>query len=152
VGHEKSKLLFDEMHAWLLREREMLSCSAEVFKPINYMLKRWSDFARFLDDGRICMSNNAAERSLRGLALGRRNWIFAGLQRGADRAAVMLTMITTCRLNESIPRRGSPTSSTASPIFPPRVCANSCPESGRACAKWPSPLNRKPPDLRQTST
>jgi hypothetical protein len=72
VRQEKSKPLFDEMHAWLLRERETLSRSAEVLKPINYMLKRWSDFARFLDDGRICLSNNAAERSLRGIALGRR--------------------------------------------------------------------------------
>ena len=101
---EKSKPLFDDMHAWLLRERETLSRSAEVLKPINYMLKRWSDFARFLDDGRICLSNNAAERSLRGVALGRRNWTFAGSQRGADRAAVMLTMITTCRLNDVDPK------------------------------------------------
>jgi transposase len=104
VRQEKSKPLFDDMHAWLLRERETLSRSAEVLKPINYMLKRWSDFARFLDDGRICLSNNAAERSLRGVALGRRNWTFAGSQRGADRAAVMLTMITTCRLNDVDPK------------------------------------------------
>jgi hypothetical protein len=104
VRQEKSKPLFDDMHAWLLRERETLSRSAEVLKPINYMLKRWADFARFLDDGRICLSNNAAERSLRGVALGRRNWTFAGSQRGADRAAVMLTMITTCRLNEVDPK------------------------------------------------
>jgi len=72
VRQEKSKPIFDDMHAWLLRERETLSRSAEVLKPINYMLKRWSDFARFLDDGRICLSNNAAERSLLGIALGRR--------------------------------------------------------------------------------
>ncbi len=50
------------------------------------------------------LSNNAAERSLRGIALGRRNWTFAGSQRGADRAAVMLTMITTCRLNDVDPK------------------------------------------------
>ena len=104
VRQEKSKPLFDDMHAWLLRERETLSRSAEVLKPINYMLKRWVDFARFLDDGRICLSNNAAERSLRGVALGRRNWTFAGSQRGADRAAVMLTTITTCRLNDVDPK------------------------------------------------
>ena len=103
MRQEKSKPLFDDMHAWLIRERETLSRSAAVLKPINYMLKRWSDFARFLDDGRICLSNNAAERSLRGIALGRRNWTFAGSRRGADRAAVMLTMITTCRLNDVDP-------------------------------------------------
>lgn len=104
VRQEKSKPLFDDMHAWLLRERETLSHSAEVLKPMNYMLRRWADFARFLDDGRICLSNNAAERSLRGVAVGRRNWTFAGSQRGADRAAVMLTMITTCRLNDVDPK------------------------------------------------
>lgn len=104
VRQDKSKPLLDDMHAWLLRERETLSRSADVLKPINYMLKRWPDFARFLDDGRICLSNNAAERALRGIALGRRNWTFAGSRRGADRTAVMLTMITTCRLNEVDPK------------------------------------------------
>lgn len=92
------------MQAWLLRERETLSRSAEVLKPISYMLRRWAGFARFLDDGRICLSNNAAERALRGIALGRRNWTFAGSQRGADRAAVMLTLITTARLNDVDPK------------------------------------------------
>ena len=104
VRQEKSKPLLDEMQAWLLRERETLSRSAEVLKPMNYMLRRWADFARFLDDGRICLSNNAAERALRGIALGRRNWTFAGSQRGADRAAVMLTLITTARLNDIDPK------------------------------------------------
>ncbi len=104
VRQEKSKPLLDDMHAWLLRERDTLSRSAEVLKPINYMLRRWADFARFLDDGRICLSNNAAERALRGIALGRRNWTFAGSQRGADRAAVILTLITTARLNDVDPK------------------------------------------------
>ncbi len=103
VRQDKSKPLLDDMQAWLLRERETLSRSAEVLKPINYMLRRWDDFARFLDDGRICLSNNAAERALRGIALGRRNWTFAGSQRGADRAAVMLTLIATARLNSVDP-------------------------------------------------
>ena len=104
VRQEKSKPLLEDMHAWLLRERETLSRSSEVLKPINYMLRRWNDFARFLDDGRICLTNNCAERALRGIALGRRNWTFAGSQRGADRAAIMLTMITTCRLNDVDPK------------------------------------------------
>ncbi|UVK48310.1 IS66 family transposase (plasmid) [Mesorhizobium sp. AR07] len=104
VRQEKSKPLLDDMHAWLLRERDTLSRSSEVLKPINYMLRRWADFARFIDDGRICLSNNAAERALRGIALGRRNWTFAGSLRGADRAAVMLTLITTARLNDIDPK------------------------------------------------
>src|SRR4029077_4877105 len=143
VRQEKSKPLLDDMHAWLLRERETLSRSSEVLKPMNYMLRRWDDFARFLDDGRICLSNNAAERALRGIALGRRNWTFAGSQRGADRAAVMITLIPSrapapappsCSppspphaSTTSTQKPGSPTSSLASPIFPPRVCTNCCP-------------------------
>lgn len=104
VRQQMSKPLFDDMHAWLLRERETLSRSSDVLKPMNYMLSRWTDFARFLDDGRICLSNNAAERGLRGIALGRRNWTFAGSLRGADRTAVMSTMIKTCRLNDVDPK------------------------------------------------
>ncbi|WP_258763272.1 IS66 family transposase [Bradyrhizobium arachidis] len=104
VRRVQSKPILDDMHAWLLCERETLSRSSEVLKPMNYMLRRWDDFARFLDDGRICLTNNCAERALRGIALGRRSWTFAGSQRGADRAAIMLTMITTCRLNDVDPK------------------------------------------------
>jgi hypothetical protein len=75
-----------------------------VIEPINYMLSRWEDFARYADDGRICMTNNAAERALRGVACGRKNWNFAGSDRGADRAAIMLTLITTARLNDIDPK------------------------------------------------
>ena len=80
-----------------------LSRSAPVIKPIDYMLKRWSDFARFVDDGRICLTNDAAERALRGLALGRKAWLFAGSDRGAERAAVMFTLIMTAKLNDVDP-------------------------------------------------
>ncbi|QYA13657.1 IS66 family transposase [Rhizobium sp. AB2/73] len=104
VRQEKSKPLFDEMHGWLTKERATLSRSSEVIEPIDYMLKRWKGFALFLEDGRVCLTNNAAERALRGVALGRKNWTFAGSQRGADRAAVMLTAITTCRLNDVDPK------------------------------------------------
>ena len=68
------------------------------------MLKRWDSFARFLDDGRICLSNNAAERCLRGIALGRKSWLFAGSDRGGVRAAAMYTLIGTARLNDVDPQ------------------------------------------------
>jgi transposase len=64
-----------------------------VREAIDYMLKRIDAFTRFLEDGRICLSNNAAERELRGIALGRKSWLFAGSDRGGERAAVMLTLI-----------------------------------------------------------
>jgi len=104
VRQEKSKPLFDDMHEWLIKERATLSSSSDVVKAMDYMLKRWKGFARFLADGRICLTNNAAERALRGIALVRRNWTFAGSQRGADRAAIMLTFIMTCCLNDVDPK------------------------------------------------
>ena len=78
----------------------LVSPTAEppVAKAMDYMLTRWSGFAAFLDDGRICLTNNAAERALRGLALGRKAWLFAGSERGADRAAMMYTLIVTARV------------------------------------------------------
>src|SRR3546814_19093160 len=87
----------------LREERARLSRSAAVTRPIDYLLKRWSDFARFAEDGRICLTNNAAERALRGFALGRKSWLFAGSDRGAERAAVMVTLIMTAKLNDINP-------------------------------------------------
>ena len=66
--------------------------------------KRSDGFVRFLDDGRICMTNNAAERALRGIALGRKSWLFAGADRGGIRAAVMYTLIGTAKLNDADPQ------------------------------------------------
>jgi len=83
-------------------------------QAMDYMLKRWEAFTRFLDDGRICLTNNAAERALRGIALGRKSWLFAGSDRGGERAAVMYTLIQTARLNDVDRRPGSPTCSPAS--------------------------------------
>lgn len=80
-------------------ERAKLSRSSPVAEPIDYMLKRWEGFTTFLSDGRICLTNNAAERALRGFALGRKSWLFAGSDRGADRAAFMATLIITAKLN-----------------------------------------------------
>jgi transposase len=81
-----------------------MSRHADVAKAINYMLKRWTSFSRFLDDGRICLTNNAAERALRGIALGRKAWLFAGSDRGGERAAAVYSLIVTCKLNEVDPR------------------------------------------------
>jgi hypothetical protein len=85
-------------------ERAKLSRHNAVAKAIDYMLTRWPAFTRFLEDGRICLTNNAAERALRGLALGRKSWLFAGSERGAERAAVMYTLIQTAKLNDVDPQ------------------------------------------------
>jgi transposase len=96
--------LVGELESWMRAERSRLSRHAETAKAIDYMLKRWPAFTRFLDDGRICLTNNAAERALRGIALGRRSWLFAGSDRGGERAAAMYTLIATAKLNEIDPR------------------------------------------------
>jgi transposase len=103
VRQERSAPILAALEAWLREERSRLSRSASVAKPIDYMLRRWDRFVRFIDDGRVCLSNNAAERALRGFALGRKSWLFAGSERGADRAAAMATLIMTAKLNDIDP-------------------------------------------------
>jgi hypothetical protein len=104
VRQDRSAPLLTDLEAWLRAESARLSRSSNVIKPINYLLNRWEGFARFVHDGRICMTNNAAERALRGFALGRKAWLFAGSDRGAERAAVMATLIMTARLNHIDPK------------------------------------------------
>jgi transposase len=104
VRREHSAPLVAALEAWLREQRSRLSSASSVSGPIDYMLRRWDRFIRFLDDGRICLTNNAAERALRGFALGRKSWLFAGSERGADRAAVMATLITTAKLNDVDPQ------------------------------------------------
>lgn len=93
--------LVGELEAWLRAERAQLSKHAKVAKAIDYLLSsaHWPGFTRFLQDGRVCLSNNCAERSLRGVALGRKSWNFAGSERGGHRAAAMYTLIGTAKLN-----------------------------------------------------
>lgn len=101
---ERSVPLVAELEAWMRGERARLSRHAPVAQATDYMLKRWDGFTRFLSDGRVCLTNNAAERALRGLALGRKAWLFAGSDRGAERAAVMYTLIGTAKLNDVDPQ------------------------------------------------
>jgi hypothetical protein len=96
--------LVNDLIEWMKRERAKLSRHNEVAKAMTYMLKRVEVFTRFLEDGRICLSNNAAERELRGIALGRKSWLFAGSDRGGERAAIMLTLIQTARRNDVDPQ------------------------------------------------
>ena len=99
VRQQFSAPLVADLHAWMSDERRKLSAGNDAAKAMDYMLKRWTVFARFIDDSRICLTNNAAERALRGIALGRKSWLFAGSDRGGQRAAVMYSLIVTalCR-------------------------------------------------------
>ena len=102
-----SRPLVEALHDWLLAERARMSKHNPVAKAINYLFEkagRWDAFTRFLDDGRLCLTNNAAERALRGVALGRKAWLFAGSQRGGDRAACMYSLIVTAKMNDIDPQ------------------------------------------------
>lgn len=101
-----SRPLVEGLHDWMHAERDKMSKHNPVAKAITYMFKpeRWPAFTRFLDDGRICLTNNAAERALRGVALGRKSWLFAGSERGGDRAAFMYSLIVTAKMNDIDPQ------------------------------------------------
>ena len=101
---ERVKPLIDDLETYLREQRRRTSGKSETGKAIDYMLTRWPSFIRFLNDGRICLSNNAAERAIRPIAVGRRNWTFAGSDEGGRRAAAMYTLIESCKLNEVDPR------------------------------------------------
>ena len=104
VRRELTRPLVTELEAWMRDTRAQLSRHDPVAGAIDYMLKVWPDFARFLDDGRICLTNNAAERALRGIALGRKSWLFAGSDRGGERAADLYSLIVTAKLNDIDPQ------------------------------------------------
>ncbi|PNQ95186.1 IS66 family transposase (plasmid) [Azospirillum argentinense] len=101
---EHGVTLVAALEDWMRTERARLSRHAPVTKAMDYMLTRWDGFTRFLGDGRLCLTNNAAERGLRGIALGRKAWLFCGSDRGGQRAAIMYGLITTAKLNDVDPQ------------------------------------------------
>src|ERR1700675_1421062 len=100
VRHERSRPLVTDLEKWLRGQRGKLSGRSDIAKAIQYSLNCWTALTRFLDDGRLCMSNNAAERALRCVAVGRHNWTFAGSDEGGRRAAAVYTLIETAKLND----------------------------------------------------
>ena len=104
VRQDANAPLIADLARWLREERPKLSRGNDLAKAMDYLLKRWPAFTRFLNDGRICLLNNAAERALRGIALGRKSWLFAGSDRGGERAAALYSLIVTAKLNDVDPQ------------------------------------------------
>jgi transposase len=94
-----SRPLVEELQVYMREQLARLSRGHDLAKAFNYILKRWASFTLFLEDGRVCLSNNAAERGLRGIARGRNAWLFCGSDRGGRRAAAMYSLIVTGTLN-----------------------------------------------------
>ena len=93
----------DSLHAWLRTTLTQLSKKSELALAIRYALSRWTALTRYRDDGRLEIDNNAAERALRAVALGRKNWLFAGSDEGGERAAAIYSLLGTAKLNELDP-------------------------------------------------
>ena len=104
VRQAQSAPLVADLEAYMREQCAKFSRGHDLAKAMNYMFKRWSSFTRFLDDGRICLSNNAAERALRGIALGRKSWLFCGSDRGGRRAAAMYSLIVSAKMNDVDPQ------------------------------------------------
>lgn len=94
-----SRPQLDAMKARMQELRAKLSAKSGLAIAIDYALKRWVALTRYLDDGRLEIDNLIAERALRGVAIGRRNWLFAGSKAGGERAAAIFSIIETCKLN-----------------------------------------------------
>ena len=104
VRQNLSRPLVEELEVYMRAQLDRLSRGHDLAKAINYMLKRRAAFTLFLEDGRVCLSNNAAERGLRGIALGRKSWLFCGSDRGGQRAAMMYSLIVTAKMNHVDPQ------------------------------------------------
>jgi len=99
VRHDCSRAIVDDLREYLKARNRQVSAKSKLGEAIRYTLTRWEGLARFLDDGRIDLDNNTVERSIRPLALGRKNALFAGSDEGGDNWAVIATLIENCKLS-----------------------------------------------------
>ena len=99
LRQQRSKPIAQALHAWLVSKRQALAKADVTAKAIDYSLSNWTAFTRFLDDGNVPIDNNAAENSVRPLAIGRSNWLFVGSQQAGERAGIVLSLIESAKLN-----------------------------------------------------
>jgi transposase len=99
VRGERSRIIVNDLHQYIEARNRQVSAKAKLGEAIRYALTRWDGLSRFLDDGRIDLDNNAVERSIRPLALNRKNALFAGSDEGGDNWAVIATLIENCKLS-----------------------------------------------------
>ncbi|MBV6412552.1 MAG: IS66 family transposase ISAzs21 [Xanthomonadales bacterium] len=97
LREERARPRLDALQVWLKEKLGELLPKSPTAGAIGYMLRRWPVFTRYLDDGRIAIDNNAAERALREIAVGRKNWLFAGSERGGEACAIVTSLIETAK-------------------------------------------------------
>lgn len=99
LRQQRSRPVADALHAWLLAQRQTLANADATAKAIDYSLSNWRALTRYLDDGNVPIDNNAAENAIRPLVVGRKNWLFVGSQQAGERAAVVMSLIESAKLN-----------------------------------------------------
>lgn len=103
MRREKSRPIVAELEPWLREKLGLISQKAKLAEAIRYTLSRWEGLTRFLDDGRIEIDSNVVERSIRPIALNRKNALFAGSDGGAEHWALIASLLETCKLNDVEP-------------------------------------------------
>ena len=104
VRQARAGPVLEELRQWLDTTLRRVPGRSDLAAAIRYTRSRWQQLCRYRDDGRLEIDNNAAERALRGVALGRKNWLFAGSDAGGQRAAAILSLIETCKINRIDPQ------------------------------------------------
>ena len=99
IRQEKAVPVMDRLHAWMIAQRELVHDGVAIAKALDYSLKRWPALSRYLDDGAVPIDNNHIEQQIRPWALGRKNWLFAGSLRSGKRAAALMSLIQSAKLN-----------------------------------------------------
>jgi transposase len=99
LRQQRSRPIADALYAWLTEQRQKLSKADATAKAIDYSLSNWRALTRYLDDGNVPIDNNAAENAVRPLVVGRKNWLFVGSQQAGERAAVVMSLIESAKLN-----------------------------------------------------
>ncbi len=99
VRQAQSKPVLDALRQWMLLQRQKVPDGSAIAKALDYSLRRWEALTRFVDDGQLPVDNNWIENQIRPIAIGRSNWLFAGSLRAAQRAAVVMSLIQSARMN-----------------------------------------------------
>ncbi|GKQ29489.1 hypothetical protein PSTH1771_14270 [Pseudomonas syringae pv. theae] len=99
IRQEKAVPVMEMLHAWMIAQRDLMPEGSAISRALDYSLRRWVALLRYLDDGAVPIDNNWAENQMRPWALGRKNWLFAGSLRSGKRAAAIMSLIQSARLN-----------------------------------------------------
>ena len=99
IRQARSKPLSDARHEWMQLQRQKITDGSATAKALDYSLRRWGALTRFLDDGQLPIDNNWIENQIRPISIGRNNWLFAGSLRAGQRAAAVMSLIQSAKLN-----------------------------------------------------